>query len=119
MYQGKTREQKSVAKLSVERIRQGWTDHIIHSVEPDAEADYMGIRFKGTYTVVSLDGEKPQSIYIGDGTSFRMRNLEVTSASGEPFNACFEWQDGGWSYTSDKELTIITPYQLRRNDLRK
>lgn len=119
VYQGKTLEQKGVAKLSVERIRQGWTDHIIHSVEPKAEADYMGIRFKGTYTVVSLDGEKPQSLYIGNGTSFRMRNLEVTSASGEPFNACFEWQDAGWSYTSDKELTIVTPYRVRRNDLRK
>ena len=58
--------------------------------------------------------EKMKSLYIGNGISFIVKELKVVSVSGEPFNAYFELQNGILSYISDKELSIITQYDLKK-----
>lgn len=55
-----------------------------------------------------------KSLYIGNGISFIVKELKVVSVSGEPFNAYFELQNGILSYISDKELSIITQYDLKK-----
>lgn len=107
----KTTYQPGIAKLTVEHKQTGRKDYIIHTDDIDKEAVYQGIHFKGIYTVVSLNGGKvPKMIYVGCGKSFKMKGLEVTSVSGEPFNACFEWNNIGYSYRSDKELSVRGKY---------
>lgn len=113
VYREKTKEQAGITKLTVEHVRAQVADHIIYSITPHNEADYSGIRFKGTYTVVSLEGKTLKSVYLGNATSFSIKGLKVKSVSGEPFNAYFEWRDGLLSYASDKELSIVTPYKLQ------
>ena len=114
IYKGRTQEQGGISKLTVKYRQSGLVDHIVYSVLPENEADYMGMRFKGTYSVLSLDGKKMKSLYIGNGISFIVKELKVVSVSGEPFNAYFELQNGILSYISDKELSIITQYDLKK-----
>ena len=96
VYIGKTHKQKGVAKLSVEYFGKDKVDHIIHSVDEKEEADYMGIRFTGTYCVASIEGGRLVSLYIGNGTSFHMGRLTVTTQDGGPFDAWLEWKEGEW-----------------------
>ena len=112
VYVGKTVAQEGVAKLTVEHKKSGRIDYIIHSIVPEKEADYMGIRFKGTYCVVSFDGDLLLSIYVGNGKSLSMNGLTVNSVSGEAFNALFELRNGVLSYNSDKEVI----YSLTKNE---
>ena len=101
-----SRKQKGVDKLSVEYKQGNRADHIIHSVNPRAEADYMGIRFKGTLAVVTVCGETPSSVYIVDGHSLRMKGLTVKSANNEPFDALLEWKDGVLTCRSEQEIIV-------------
>lgn len=96
VYTGKTRKQKGVAKLSVEYCDKDKLDHIIHSVNEKEEADYMDIRFTGTYCVATMEKGRLVSIYIGNGSSFRMGKLTAYSNDGKPFDAWLEWKDGKW-----------------------
>lgn len=107
VYVGETKEQKGVAKLTVEHKKDGCVDFIIHSITPEKESEYMGIRFVGTYCVVSYKNKMPISVYIGNGTSFSMNVLKLNSASGEPFNALFELENGRWLHHSDKEVVYL------------
>lgn len=104
VYVGETTTQDGVAKLTVEHKQRGRIDYIIHSVTPEKEAEYMGIRFKGTYCVVSFKDDTLISVYIGNGKSFSSNELTVYSVSGEPFNALFEWKNGKLYHNSDKEV---------------
>lgn len=103
-----TVSQEGIAKLTVQHKQEGRIDYIIHSITPENEAEYMGIRFKGTYCVVSFKNNTPISVYIGNGKSFSMNELTVSSASGEPFNALFELENGVLLHHSDKEVIYST-----------
>lgn len=111
VYVGETVAQEGVVKLTVEHKKSGRIDYIIHSIVPEKEADYMGIRFKGTYCVASFDGDLLLSVYVGNGKSLSMTGLTVNSVSGEAFNALFELKNGVLSYNSDKEVI----YSLIKN----
>lgn len=110
----KTIEQEGIAKLTVEHRQQNKVDYIIHSVVPEVEAEYVGIRFKGVYGVVSYEGKTVKSVYIGSGTSLVMDGLVVNSVSGKPFNALLEWKDGVLSYDSDEELSVSSRYRIQQ-----
>ncbi len=96
VYTGKTKKQEGVAKLSVAFLDNDKIDHIIHSVAEKEEANYMGIRFLGTYCVATMEKGWPVSIYIGNGLSFKMKGIKVVSNDGKPFDAWLEWKDGKW-----------------------
>lgn len=104
VYTGKTKPQEGVAKLSVER--HGKVDHIIHLVDGTAEAQYMGIRFTGTYCVATMENGRLVSLYIGNGSSFRMKGLKVTADDSKPFDAWLEWKDGEWICHSKDNVII-------------
>lgn len=106
VYTGKTKKQKGVAKLSVEYLAKGKIDHIIHSVAEKEEADYMGIRFAGTYCVATMEKGRPVSIYIGNGLSFKMKGVKVASNDGKPFDAWLEWKDGKWICHSRDDIRV-------------
>lgn len=102
----KTTVQDGIAKLTVTREGGAVSDRIIHSVDAGNEAVYSGIKFKGTYCVVTHKGKDLQSVYVGNGTSLEVRGLKVRSVSGEPFDACFEIKDGVLEYKSNRKLVI-------------
>ena len=106
VYTSKTPKQKGVAKLSVEYFKKDKMDHIIHSVNEKTEAKYMGIRFMGTYCVVTMEKGRLVSLYIGNGYSFSMDGLEVTLGEGKPFDAWLEWRDGEWICHSREAVKI-------------
>ncbi len=104
----KTEEQKGIAKLTVKRNGGKIQDRIIHSTSPQEVALYAGIKFKGTYCVVSYKDKQPQSVYIGNGTMLEVGNLKTSSESGEPFNAYWEFKDGEWHCVASESLTMYT-----------
>lgn len=107
VYTGNTKTQNGVAKVSVKR-KDGVLDHIIHSDKDDIEADYMGIKFNGTYSVISKEGDKIKSVYTVNGRIVKMKGLSVTAVDGGCFDAYLEWKYGKLYYRSNKELVIDT-----------
>ncbi len=108
-----TKTQPGVVKFTVEHKAGGRMDHILNALTPDTEMEYSGIRFKGVYGVASLTQQKLHSFYVGSGTYLKIKGLEVSSVSGEPFHAYFEIQDGRLAYQSDRELNIKTSYRMK------
>lgn len=112
VYQEKTSVPEGVVKLTVERKHDARKDFIFHSINPETEADYSGIKFKGIYGVITYKGNEFETAYIGEGVSLKLKILTVTSISGQPFSACFELKDGILRYNSDQELNIKTTYKV-------
>lgn len=106
VYVGKTKMQKGVAKLSVEHLEDAKVDHIIHSVDANSEANYMGVRFKGTYCVATMEKGRLVSVYIGNGYSFKMRGINVVSENCKPFDAWLELKEGKWVCHTREKVKI-------------
>lgn len=70
------------------------------------ESQYMGIRFTGTYCVATMEEGRLVSIYIGNGSSFKMKGTKVVSNDGKPFDAWLEWKDGKWICHSKDNVII-------------
>ncbi len=106
VYTAKTRNQKGIAKLTVEHLEKDKVDHIIHSVNDNDVANYMGIQFVGTYCVATMKRGKLVSVYIGNGTSFKMKGMKVVSKDGNTFDALLEWKDNKWICNSRSDISI-------------
>ncbi len=100
--------QSGIAKLSVTSKQR--TDYIIHSVHPNVEAHYRDIRFKGTFVVLSVENGEVSSVYMVDGRELHTQGLNVTSTSGEPFNAWITWKDGKQIVRSEQNLQVTRTY---------
>jgi len=80
---------------------------ILPSPESLYEDASLGLRFQGRYAVVTLDEEEQcSSIYLGDGSHLRVRDVELTTVSGRATSAAVRWTQGKASFTAREAATL-------------
>lgn len=46
------------------------------------------------------------SVYIGNGSSFKMKGMKAVSEDGKPFDAWLEWKDGKWVCHTENRISL-------------
>jgi hypothetical protein len=96
------------AGIVVERA--GGIDYILNAIDSTAAINYESISFKGIYGVISADTNGFTRLYLGTGTYLTWGDHAIKSASlavkASLISSSPAGRFTGWSYSSDKEVTI-------------
>lgn len=84
----------------------GRRDFILNSVDDAMHRPVDGVGFQGVFGVVSENGGKLESLYLGHGRMLERNGYRIESA--EPVSACLILRDGTmtWSATAPAKLTL-------------
>jgi len=85
------------------------TDYIL--IPPSSgnvyEEPSLGLKFQGRYAVVTLDeAGRCSSIYVGDGSTLQVGDIEFNTLSGQATSASIRWFHGKVSFTARDSATL-------------
>ncbi|MNK15560.1 Heparinase II/III-like protein [compost metagenome] len=94
----------------VVKSKTGRTDHIFSSVKDELVA-YKNMAVNGTYGVITEEG-KDFTLFLGNGKKITGKGFTIESK--EKANVVLSYKNGTYSFTSDREVTITTAKNVKR-----
>ena len=102
-----------VAFVVVSDRLNGWTDIVLNDTSDEKMHEVEGVRFQGTYGVVSVNADGLQSLYLGHGRMVSAKGFEIVAVEA-PIAACLYRDAEGYCISCSGAVHVKTPAGSQR-----